>query len=205
MKQSRFLEAITTKYLVLTVVIIIFIIIGGFSAVLYFHVTDVDKLSKFVDALFKAIAILVGAIWTLNRFYIKRTDANQFKVDSEVSVIRDKQFIGKNSELALFIYRLDVINTGSSLIPLYNQFLEIESVTPSEGGVQYQPLYRWPSIGLHPGGNIEPNSWSAINDSISIPSNVKAIRLYLEIHLSETDIWTWHKTFDLSMENTKEK
>ena len=41
-------------------------------------------------------------------------------------------------------------------------------------------------------------SWAAINNAIPIPKEVKAIRLFLEIHLPDDNLWTWHKTFDIS-------
>lgn len=198
MKQWRFLETITTRYLVFTVFVVIAITIGSFATLLHYQITDVDTLATFVDAVFKTVAIVVGTLWTLNRYFVARTDVSKFRVDHDVSVIRDTKFRANKSALALLIYRLDLVNTGNSLILPYQQFLEIDSVSPSKDGVKYQPLYRWPQIGTHPGGPIEPNSWSAINDAISIPSDVKAVRLYLEIQLSKENTWTWHKTFDVS-------
>jgi hypothetical protein len=200
MKNSHFLEAITTKYLVFTVIVLIAITIGSFAALLYYQITDVDTLATFVDAVFKTVAILVGTIWTLNRYFVARTDISRFRVDHDVSIIRGTKFKVNKSALALLIYRLDLVNTGSTIILPYEQFLEIDAVTPTRNNVQYQPLYRWPQVGTHPGGPIEPNSWSAINDAISIPSDVKAVRLYLEIQLSKGSVWTWHKTFDVSGE-----
>jgi hypothetical protein len=156
-----------------------------------------DKLSKFVDAVFKSMAVLLGMIWTLNRYYIGRTDITRLRVDADVSTVSYAD-TSPNSDLSLLIFRLDIVNTSAVLIPPYQQSLEIESVVPSANGTVYRSLYRWPDSGKHPGGPIEPNSWSAINDAISIPSNVKAVRIYIEIELSQEDKWTWHKTFDVS-------
>jgi len=196
-KRYRLLEAITTKYLVLTVLVIIAITVGGFALVLAYGLTDIDTLATFVDAVFKTVALLVGAIWALNRYFAQRTDVTQIRVDSDVDIIRNNEFGGDSSDLALLVYRLDVVNTGSTLIPDYNQFLEIDAVSPSKEGTRYECLYRWPSIGLHAGGPIEPGSWAAINDAIPVPADVRAVRLYLEIQLSKDNIWTWHKTFDV--------
>jgi len=196
MKGLRFLEVIATKYLVLTVVVIIAIIVGSFAIVLAYRLTDVSTLATFVDAVFKTVAISVGCVWALNRYFVSRTDVVQLRVDSDISVVRATEF--KSNKHSLLIYRLDVVNTGKSLIPAYSQCLEIESVSPSPEGINYQSLYRWPLEGLHEGGPIEPNSWSAINDATSVPADVKAVRFYLEIHLSKDNVWTWHKTFDIS-------
>lgn len=204
MKRYRFLEAATTKYLVLAVLFVIIVTVGSFVLVLIYGLTDVDTLATFVDAVFKTVALFVGAIWALNRYFTERTDVTQLRVDSDVSIIRDKEFEGDDCNLALLIYRLDVVNTGTSLIPDYNQYLEIDAVHPSAEGIQYKHLSRWPPIGLHPGGPIEPDSWSAINDAISIPADVKAVRLYLELQLSENNTWTWHKTFDFSTRKSNE-
>jgi len=198
MLRNRFLEAATTKYLIASIFLILFLIIASFALVLGYRITELDKLSKFVDAIFKAMAILLGMIWTLNRYYIGRADTTRLRVDSDVSAIPFSEADLKGPELALLIFRLDIVNTGAVLIPTYQQRLEIESVRPSDKGIVHTPLYRWPDTGKHPGGPIEPNSWAAINDSISIPASVRAVRFYLEIELPQENKWTWHKTFCVS-------
>jgi len=204
MLSYRFLEAATTKYLILTISSILLLTIGIFAVVLGYRITELDKLSKFVDALFKAMAILLGMIWTLNRYYTGRTDTTRLRVDTDVSIVRYPNADSTTADLALLIFRLDVVNTGAVLIPTYQQSMEIEAVTPSDKGTIYNSLYRWPSKGKHPGGPIEPASWSAINDAISIPADVKAVRIYIEIELSPGSMWTWHKTFDISKGESNE-
>jgi hypothetical protein len=206
MLRNRFLEAATTKYLIAFVSSILVLTIGIFSLLLSYRVTELDKLSKFVDAVFKAMAILLGMIWTLNRYYIGRVDEIRLRVDSDVSTVRYSETDSRNSDLALLIFRLDVVNIGTALIPAYQQSLEINSVTPSDKGTVYSPLYRWPDSGKHPGGPIEPNAgWSAINDAISIPASTRAVRIYIEFELSHESTWTWHKTFDISKGDGNEK
>ena len=197
MLRNRFLEAATTKYLISSVSLILILTVGVFALLLGTRTTDLDRLSKFVDAVFKAMAILLGMIWTLNRYYIGRSDTIRLRVDSDVSSVRYSKPGSTNADLALLIFRLDVVNIGAVLIPAYQESLEIESVTPSDKGIEYSSLYRWPDSGKHPASSIEPASWAAINDAISIPASTKAVRVFLEIKLPDLT-WTWHKTFDIS-------
>lgn len=198
MLRNRFLEAATTKYLIVTVSSVLVLTIGLFAIILGLRFTELDKLTKFVDAVFKAMAILLGMMWTLNRYYVGRADSTRLRVDADVSTVHYSEPNSNKSDLALLIFRLDVVNTSAVLIPAYQQRLEIEAASPSTSGTVYNSLYRWPDSGLHPGGPIEPNSWSAINDAISIPASVRAVRIYIEIELSQDSTWTWHKTFDVS-------
>ena len=198
MKSVHAIEAAITKHLLLTILLIVVLTSGTFAIILILKVSSVSALSSFVDAVFKVVAVIVAAIWTLNRYYVGRVDVSQLRVDAEVSVISASEFEGNSLGLSLLIYRIEVVNTGKSLIPRSSQFLEIESVIPTITGSVYEPIFRWPSDGLHPAGPIEPASWAAINNSIPIPKQVKAIRLFLEVHLPDDNLWTWHKTFDIS-------
>ena len=197
MLRNRYLEAATTKYVIFTVCSILVLTIAVFALILGFRLTELDKLSKFVDAVFKSMAVLLGMIWTLNRYYVGRADITQLRVDADVSTVSYSNN-SSISDLSLLIFRLDVVNTSAVLIPPYQQSLEIDSVEPCANGTVYRPLYRWPDSGKHPGGPIEPSSWSAINNALSIPANVKAVRVYIEIELSPENTWTWHKMFDVS-------
>ncbi len=203
MKRSKYLEDLVTKHLIATVVLVVILTVGMFGAILSLKLTQVNTLASFVDATFKTIAIIAGAIWTLNRYYIGRIDVNQLKVDAEVSVIPADSFVGNSANLSLLVYRIDVVNTGKSLIPDFSEFLEIDSVTPELGAVREELLYRWPTEGMHPGGSIEPGSWSAINQAVPIPAEVRVVRFYLEFHMSDKTFWTWHKTFDISRPEDK--
>jgi hypothetical protein len=201
MKGSRFLESVTTQYFLFTILLIIAVILGGFAIVLGNKLTSIGTLATFVDVVFKTVALIAGCLWALNRYFVGRTDVMQLRVETDVRTVHADEFMNNENSLALLIFRLDVVNTGKSLIPAYSQYLQVESVVPSSEGINYQLLHRWPTVGLHGGNPIEPNSWSAINNAISIPSDVKAVRFYLEIQLSENNVWTWHKTFDVSKGN----
>jgi hypothetical protein len=160
--------------------------------------TTLTNLATFTDAVVKTIAVIVGALWVLNRHYTSRVDVPQLRVDADVSAIPSHKFQNQAANHSLLIFRLDVVNTGKILIPPSQQYLEIHGVVPTEDGVQHILLSRWPSEGTHPSGQIEPGSWNAINNAISIPSSVQAVRFYISIQWSKSGLWTWHKTFDIS-------
>jgi hypothetical protein len=197
MRYSRFLEVTVTKFLLATVLFTVVIVITLYAAVLYYKLIDIAQLAAFVDASFKTIAVLVGAAWTLNRYFVQRIDALKIGVDADVNIIPSSSF-GNDTDFTLLIYRLDIVNTGASRILPFGQFLRIDAVYPSGEGTQYKPIYRWPEMEEHLGGPIEPGSWSAINDAISIADEVQAVRLYLQLHFSDEQHWTWHKTFNVS-------
>jgi hypothetical protein len=199
MKDYRFLEATTTKYLIITIIFIILIVVGCFAFIIANNFTGVDTLATFIDAVFKTIAILVGVVWTLNRYYIGRIDVTKLRVvNSDVILVHYPQSRIDTSNLGLLIFRLDIFNEGMALIPKFDQYLEIWSVNPSSEGTNYKHLYRWPSEGMHDGGPIEPGSWAAINDAVSVPADIAAVRLYLEIQVPNEPNWKWHKTFEIS-------
>ena len=198
MKQLRTLEVLTTKYFVVLVLLIIAITIVSFYIFLARQITDVETLATFVDAVFKTVAILVGALWALNRYFISRVDIPQLRVETDVSLIPTSEFKGNETEYGLLVYRLDITNTGNTLIAPYHQYLIVHALSPSSEGVKYEQLYRWPDEGVHPGGPIEPKSWAAINDEVSVLSTVRAVHMYLELQLEGSNTWTWHKTFNIS-------
>jgi hypothetical protein len=195
----KYLEAITTKYLVPTVLFAGLFTWIVLEYIIYKGWNDVDTMNKFADTYFKIILPLGAAIWALNRYFIHRTDNVQLAVDSDVSKVTSDQF---SDDLALLVFRLDIINTGNTLIDQFQQRLQVEAVSPLKDGLQYELLHSWPSEGTHPGGPIEPKSWSAINDAIPISKSIVAVRFLLIIELANQASWTWHKTFDLTKKET---
>lgn len=198
MKGFRFLEVATTRYFVISLAAVVIAAVLGFASVLTLRLTDVETLATFVDAVFKTIAMLAAALWALNRHYMGRTDAPQLRVDADVSAVSAKRFPQTTGSHALLICRLEVINTGKTLIEPYQQFLEVHAVVPANNTVEYAQLWRWPKEGTHSGSPIEPGSWSAISQVIPIPSEMLVVRIYLELTLSNGTSWTWHKLFDVS-------
>lgn len=155
---------------------------------------SVDNLAKFTDAVFKTAALLLGTLWTINRYFVGRVDAAQFRVDSTLVKIPGDAPL----DPALIIFRLDLVNTGKTQIKEYLHYIEIDEVRATSTGVDYRSLHRWPLKDLHLGGPIEPGSWSAINGEVACSSSVKAVRVFLAVNLEEEEQWTWHKTFDVS-------
>jgi hypothetical protein len=198
MRRYRLLEAAATRYLVVTILLSVIITVGAFYLVLYYGLADVATLSSFIDAVFKTIAVFVAAIWALNRYYIERVDTTKLKVEYDVSVIPNFNKAAAIQKSALLVYRIDIINIGKTVIPEFQEYLEINAIKPSPDGCSYEQIYRWPNKDLHPAGPIEPDSWSAINDAVVIDADIKAIMLYVELELSSSYSWNWHKTIDIS-------
>ena len=194
MKRLRTIELLTTEYLVVTVVVLSFLVVLLISTSLYFQWATLEQLDKFVGVVFKMIVVLAGVAWTLNRYYVQRTDFEQLRVDADVDLVEFQS----ESEQNLLIFRLDVVNTGKSMLSGYDQALVIESVTPGSTEPQYTQLHRWPETGFHSGSPIEPGSWAAINDAVTVAVDVRAVRIYIELKLGESKNWTWHKTFSLT-------
>lgn len=198
MKQFPLLELLSTKLFVWTALFILVAVPFVFVYLLDSRITDLDRLASFVDATFKTVALLIATVWALNRYYTTRTDASQLRVDSEVTCIPTSCFRGVSKNRSLLIYRLDIVNTGKTLIGPFRQFVEVQTANPTDTSVEYTTIGRWPQEGMHPGGPIEPGSWSAINNAMSIPASLQAVRIFIGMDLDSEGSWTWHKTFDIS-------
>ena len=204
MNSLRALETLTTKYLVNTVLIALALALTAIVIVLAFGFTDVGKLASFVDATFKAAAVVAGGLWALNRYFVRRTDVTQIRVEADVALVPGSEFVGGAQESALLIYHLDLLNTGTSLIPQYEIYVEVTALAPTDDGVQSQPLSRLPSTGVLPGRPMEPGSWSATNDAVVVPAVTKVVRIYLHLQLSKDDFWDWHRTFNVAQATPEE-
>ncbi len=192
MKYNRFIETIVTKYFFLTAILLIVVTVGSVFLMDKFGNISIDKLSKIVDLTFKVIAILIGSLWALNRYYVSRVDFSQIKVDDSVHLIPKDKLENKNQ--GLLVYRFDIINTGTVLILPFTQYLCIEAVYLSCEKIKYKIIHKRKIQGFP----IEPKSWSAINDVISISPEIKVIRIFLRLVLADGKSWTWHKTYDVS-------
>lgn len=148
MRRFRLLEIVSTRFLGLTAVFTIVLVVGAYTAVLRLGFATVDTIGKFVDAVFKAVALLVGTLWAINRYFVERTDAPQFRVDCTVSMVHGP----KQPEPALLIFRLDLVNTGKVQIGAFQHYVEIDEARATSEGVELRPMYRWPNDGWHPGG-----------------------------------------------------
>ncbi|MFN7961279.1 MAG: hypothetical protein U0002_08405 [Thermoanaerobaculia bacterium] len=194
MAHFKALEMASTKYLSVTAICLVGVAVGVYCAIVYSGLTSVDQLGKFTDAVFKIVALLVGALWALNRYFTERRDAPQIRIDAEVSLIPG----WGAEEQGLLIFRLDLVNTGKIQIGPFQHFLCIDVPRPTAEGVELTPLYRWPMEGWHFGGPIEPGSWAALNGEVGCARSIRAVRFFVDVKLDADTGWTWHKTFDVS-------
>lgn len=194
MKHSRILESLTTRHLVTTVFVVTVVVISMSGVVLWFRWATLDQMAKYIDTVFKTTAFFAGVAWALNRYYVHRTDNVQFRIDADVKICKLSQ-TGSGAK-NLLIYRLDIVNTGNTLFGNYKKAVLIESVAAdAEDNIKMTTLHRWPEIGYHPGPDVEPGSWAAINEAVLIPSDAKAIRIFVDLQGQNDRSWTWHKTF----------
>lgn len=197
MFQSKALRVAVTRHLLITTALVLLGVFGIMALALGYRWADAQDLAVIADTVFKASALVAGSLWALNRYYVQRSDIPQIRVDTDISRVSNVKLGQSFGDNDLLVYRIDVVNTGKALIGEYAQFIAFETLSLSDGIVQHEEFHRWPPVGLHPGGPIEPGSWSAINDALPLPRDVHVIRLYIEIHLKKDNLWTWHKTFNL--------
>lgn len=196
MRGLGIIEVLSTRHLVASTVALLLFVAGLICLVLVRGVVSLENLTSIVDLTLKVVAGIIGAAWALNRYFTTRVDALQIRVDADVDAVPAGNF-KEAPGLGLLIARLDVVNTGKTLLKRMDQFLILTELCPSEEGVKERILLRWPVQGTHPVGPIEPGSWSATNFAQPISSTTVAIRLYTELHIEGRPAWTWHKTFKL--------
>ncbi len=186
-----------TDYIIHLVLFILSIVSVSIVILSLLPTTSIEKMSKILDVTIKSAALIVGSLWAANRYFVLRTDVPQIRVDADVRAIRNFPTQGSDDKPGLLIFRLDVINTGKTLIQPFDHRVQIDSVSPDGGGVGHETRYKWPEEGFHPGGPIEPGSWSAINDEFACPESVKAVRIFVEIRPANGNSWTWHRTYEV--------
>ena len=148
MRNYKILERLATKYLIPLVILIVILVPILYYLILYMKVTNIAFLTGFIDISFKTIALFIGAIWTLNRLFISRTDSSHIKVEADLSKIHSSVL---KKEKSLLVYRLDLLNSGNTLLNPYEYYIEIQSVVPLIDDVEYSTIYRFPKKGFHPG------------------------------------------------------
>lgn len=189
----KWLESLTTRYLLSTIIVSICLPAFAIFGILQTGVVKIDEVAQFIDSSLKISVVIVGALWAVNRYFVQGTDVPQLRVDVDLTTIRFD-----TGDKALMLYRLDIVNTGSSQIPEFEHRVKIENIYVKDGELRIAPLYLWPESGSHPGGAIEPGSWAAVNDQFLCPADVAAARVFIEVRVPAQRAWTWHKTFDVS-------
>ena len=188
------LENLVTRDLGLSIVAVTVGALAVGALVIDGQLATIDLLAKGVDILLKVVGSVVAAAWALNRYFILRTDDLQLRVDAAVDIGKAGSFEATPG-LGLLLVRLDIVNTGKALVPPFHQCLVVDEIYPDYRGLAEKRLSRWPEIGLHPGGSIEPGSWSAINFTLPIAESARVVRILLEIYIDNQLEWTWHRNF----------
>ena len=171
----------TVIFAVLLPITVLFLVVG-LSAV------SLADANRTIDPVIKLLALVVGASWALNRFFVNRTDAQHVRIECAVDSVRGSAAEARPS---LLLYRIEVVNTGKVLLNDYTIEVKVESVSVSASGpsAHYELLDH---VDQHPGGAIEPGSWSAVSKAAVIPVNVQAVRIWVEVLSQSGPSWTWH-------------
>jgi hypothetical protein len=184
----------TTRFFLWSVFGVVTITLGFLSYVLARGYSNLEQLSRGVDIVVKVMAVLGGGSWALNRYYMSRSDVPQLKIESALDLVEGHEF-SPPSESDLLLYRLDIVNTGKTVIPSFQQAIIFEAVFPGGTEARYEEIHRWPEHGMHLSGEVEPGSWSAVNSALPISASVVAIRIFIDLVLEGGSRWTWHRTF----------
>lgn len=190
--ERNWFERLIVKRFVLTATLVVFAFAIIVVITLLVKLITLDQLATLVDTLLKALVILLGALWSLNRYFITRTDYPQLRVEASTDIVPSTAF-GSDATFGLLSYRLDIINTGKILLPATGYRVNVDSVSLRKNRVFYRRLYEWPRNNLHPAYPIEPGSWAGISDAIVCSREVRAVRVFLEVHLEKREPWTWHR------------
>ncbi len=193
----KWIEQIIVRWFLQIAALLSLLFIVVVSIALGRKAITLDALSKATDSLLKAIAIIVGALWSLNRYYTTRTDYPQLRVDLTHDLVPSAS-LGDEAVFGLLSYRLDIVNTGKTLLPVTGFRVELSNVLIHNKRVAYELLHRWPDAGFHPGSPIEPGSWGAISDAVPCPQDVRAIKVFLDIELDKRGSWTWHRIISVT-------
>ena len=196
MKRFVFLQWLVTRHLIGSFFAVACLIVLMSGIVLFLQWTTLDQFAKYVDAIAKTLGLLAALVWALNRYYVYRTDFDQFRIDADVVLCAfpEKGDMSGN----LLIYRLDIVNTGKTLLADYDLAVSLEALEPEINSVSARLLHRWPQTGYHIGSPVEPGSWSAVNDAIRVPASTRVVRVFVDVRLDRDSSWTWHKTFSLA-------
>jgi hypothetical protein len=194
-RMNWFERLIVQRIALITAVACLIVIVLLAGSLFNRHVT-LDLLSKATDGLLKALAIVVGTLWSLNRYFTTRTDYPQLRVEVIIDSLPSTVF-GSEYLHGLLSYRLDIINTGKVLLNVTGYRVRISNVILSKDEVLYEPLHEWHETKA-PSALIEPGSWGGVSRAITCPNDVRAIMLFLEVELAIGGPWTWHRILSVT-------
>jgi hypothetical protein len=188
MQENKLIRLLVTKYLILVISTIVIFILGVWYVLLKKDY-PVETINKTVDTVFKLMAIVIGFVWFLNRYFSERKDIPKFDVEVKI----DSVFADQNSRL--LIYRLDLFNRANVLFSNFETYMVIDAIEVRNGEIIKYTVQKLPSEGCFTELNIEPNSWTAINAELLLNQKVLALRFYYEIRKKGALMWSWHKTY----------
>jgi hypothetical protein len=187
----RCFERIIVEQFLITTIVAVILLVAGVGSILLFTRATLAEVSTATDTLLKALAILVGAMWSLNRYFTTRTDYPQLRVEMTLDSLPS---IFGDADNGLLSCRLNIVNTSKVLLPIVGYRVEISNVLVHQNEVLYERLNEWPGTGaMHSAAPIEPNSWAAISIAFACPKDVRAVRTFLEVQLENGASWTWHR------------
>jgi hypothetical protein len=188
-------EKALSRQFMWTTVLLILIPVAAVTAAVAFTAIDVDEAQSYVDILVKLVALVVGGAWAINRYLTSRTDAPHLRLSSRAELVETGTTA--NSEKALLLYRIEVVNTGRVLVSDYSIEVEVASVEVSEAAMEPE-YYVLAEVPPHHGGPIEPGSWAAVSGTVLAPSDLAAVRLAATIVSLAGESWTWHELVAVS-------
>jgi hypothetical protein len=191
MKVKKILETLFSFNIVLIGFGTIIIILLGFWIVLNESEYSLEEINMFVDTILKCLAVILGAVWFLNRYFAERKDVPKFEIQL------DFESISLVSKRRMLIYRFDLLNKSNVLFKDYKYSLRIDGFSEKESKVICENLLRIPESNYNEGLPIEPNSWTAINNELIIDNKIVAVRFFYELNKIDKTIFTWHKTYKL--------
>jgi hypothetical protein len=197
----NWVEWLIVKRFALITIIASLVVVITLGAILFNHHVTLEFLSKATDTLLKALGIVVGTLWSLNRYFTTRTDYPQLRVEAIIDSLPGTTF-GTESLYGLLSYRLDVVNTGKVLLHIAGYRVQVFNVLLRKDQVLYEVLHEWTGTDGGPesasSDSIEPGSWAGVSSAIACPNDVRAVRVFLEVKLAEGGSWTWHRILSVA-------
>ena len=196
MREMRRLRTAFTSDFLFTTGVLAALVTAGL-VLMFLFIPEPDKAAAAVEALVTALAVLIGACWALNRYFMTRVDEMQLRVDTIVDCVPAAAFTSPST--GLLLVRADLVNTGKVLIEDLYHTLQVQSVRPQGSVAAQEHLVSIPAEGFSGPVKIEPGSWAAINFAHPIGPEVRAVWILLEMKVGKRR-WTWHRTFKLPSE-----
>ena len=150
---------------------------------------------EIVKSIVTIIAVIVGGLWTYNLFVKERQHYPHANISQQISHIK------LTPEINLLLLKVEVENTGNSILPLRKSITRVQQILPilpcikdaacAKNEINYSlrhvernsNRFSWPMISerkniLESSINIEPDEKETFDLEFVLPSTVKSIRVY---------------------------